>query len=175
MTHSSNSEKRIRLAVRSVDALLDGEGSPVVEPRIHPDAAEAIWTEAVRAKNAGAFEICLTVPAADEARIPEAAAAIHHHFQRRGEDLGEELREIFREGRRSLAIGLLVVAGLIAASEGLLYLNASRLMYVLSESLIIIAWVALWHPAELLLYAHFPVRQQKKTAQALARAAVRLA
>jgi hypothetical protein len=35
--------------------------------------------------------------------------------------------------------------------------------------MIIVAWVAIWSPAELLLYAHLPVRRRRNLAQALAR------
>lgn len=119
-------------------------------------------------------QVEVEVPSDENSRQAEVAAAIHRHFEKETVEFKQELRCVFREGWRSLAIGLLVVAVLIAASEALLYLNANRLMQVLSESLVIIAWVALWHPAELLLYAHFPIRRQLRAARALAQAAVKL-
>jgi hypothetical protein len=66
----------------------------------------------------------------------------------------------------------MVVAPLLAGSEAILFLGNGRLVTTLSESMIIFAWVAMWSPAELLLYAHLPVRRHRNLAQALARAGV---
>ena len=41
-----------------------------------------------------------------------------------------------------------------------------------SESLTVFAWVAMWRPAELLLYEHWPVRRKRRLAQRLAQAEV---
>lgn len=164
----------ICLRVRSVDALLDAGGSPLLEPRLHPEFAEAVWREALRKPKAAGFQLEVTVPAADVERHREVSEAIHFHFLKQQREFAEELREIFRDGRRSLFIGLLVVALLLMLAEAIPYLWERRLAYAVSESLIIVAWVVLWHPAELLLYSHFPVRKHRRLAGELAEARVSL-
>jgi len=42
----------------------------------------------------------------------------------------------------------------------------------LSRGLVIVAWVALWRPAELLVYDHLPLRKQRKLARKAAEADV---
>jgi len=164
----------IRLSVRSVDALLDAEGSPLLEPRLHPEFAAAVWSEALQKKTPAAFQLELTVPPPDLERQSEVAEAVRFHFGKRQQEFAEELRALFQDGRRSLIIGMLVVALLLTLAEAIPYLWERRLAYAVSESLIIVAWVVLWHPAELLLYAHFPVRRHLKLAGQLAAAKVSL-
>ena len=164
----------IQRKVRSVDALLDEDGSPLVEPRIHPEVAESIWKEALLQRRRPHFAIELTVPNGEPNPQSAVTDAVHFHFAQRAAESAEELRDVYREGWRCLGIGLIVAVLLLLASEGLVYIDSTRISQLLSESMIILAWVALWHPAELLLYAHFPVRHQLRTAQALARADVRL-
>jgi hypothetical protein len=174
MSDSATSSSPIRLALHSVDGLLDAEGSPLAEPRLHPEFAHAVWSEALQSKSTSGFHLELTVPIADSHRQAEVAEAVRFHFQNRQSAFGEELRALFQDGRRSLVIGLLVVALLLTLAEAIPYLWERRLAYAVSESLIIVAWVVLWHPAELLLYAHFPVRRHRKLAGALAEARVAL-
>lgn len=171
---SSQTEKVIVREIRSVAGLLDVEGSPLVEPRIHPDAAESIWAEALREKKAAGFAIEFRVPSGEEFRAGEVQTAVRCHFERRRIELEEELRNLFQDGWRSLGIGLLVVAALLAIAEAIPYFGSGRAVMALSESLIILAWVALWHPGDLLLYAHFPVRHHLRLAKVLAQAEVTL-
>lgn len=175
MSDSAILPTTIRLSLRSVDGLLDADGSPLAEPRLHPEFAHAVWSEALQSKSDSRFQLELTVPAADSHRQAEVAEAVRFHFQNRQREFAEELCALFKDGRRSLVIGLLVVALLLTLAEAIPYLWERRLAYAVSESLIIVAWVVLWHPAELLLYAHFPVRRHRKLAGALAEARVALA
>jgi len=164
----------ICLHVRSVDELLDADGSPLLEPRLHPEFAATVWTEALRRNKAASFQLEVTVPPADAERHAEVSEALRFHFLKQQREYADELRGIFRDGRRSLCIGILVVALLLMLAEAIPYLWERRLAYAISESLIIVAWVVLWHPAELLLFAHFPVRKHCRLAGELAAARVSL-
>lgn len=164
----------ITLSVRSVDALLDREGSPMLDPRIHPDASAAICSAALRDRKMVHPRIEIFVPRSDLSREQEVRAALSAHFQNEAEKAALELSENSRDGRTNLLFGILVVALLLAFSEWLARLGEGRLFTVLSESMIIIAWVTLWIPAEALLFAHFPIRRKKRMALALARAHVTL-
>lgn len=50
--------------------------------------------------------------------------------------------------------------------------NAGTLMSAVRESLTIFAWVAMWKPAELWLYAHWPERYWRTLLLRLSRASV---
>lgn len=172
MNSFQSPENPITLDISSVDDLLDADSSPLNELRLHPDVAEAIWTQALQQPKKEKVRIELIVPTDEVARGAEVTKAIHYHFAKRTVDFKEELREIFKDGWRSLAIGLLVVAALLAISEGIPHFGSGRTVTALSESLIILAWVAIWHPGDLLLYAHFPVRNHLRLAKVLAQAKV---
>jgi hypothetical protein len=63
---------------------------------------------------------------------------------------------------------LLAVAKLVVFAEWLQVFSQGRFYKYLSESLIIIGWVTLWKPIELLLFDHFPIRRRRNLARALA-------
>lgn len=165
-------EIALRLAVRSVDRLLDIDSSPLAGPGIHPEVARAIRAEAAEHPRRSRFRIEVAVPAADLGRQPEVETAIQTHFREELAECREELRSIAHKGRWTFALALLAVGLLIAVSEAVLLLGDSRLFTILSESLIIVAWVSLWGPAETLLFARFPVLRQRDLANALATARV---
>lgn len=84
------------------------------------------------------------------------------------EDAEKELGEIFRNGRVSLFVGFLAVGLLMGITELLLLVGeGSATVRAITESLIIVYWVILWRPAELLLYEHFPTRRRLRAARAL--------
>jgi hypothetical protein len=160
----------LRLEVRSVDELLDAAGSPLLGPRIHPEVARAIHAQAAGHPRGTRFRIEVVTPAGDSSRGAEVEAAIRTHFREEADDAEKELHELAHKGRWSFLIAILVVALFIGLSEAVLRLGEGRVVTVLSESLIIVAWVTLWGPAETLLFARFPVRRQRDLARSLAEA-----
>lgn len=165
----------IRLEVRSVERLLNPESSPFPGPRLDPAAGERILKMALTLPRAASFIVELTVPAADLGREGEVRQALDVLAREAMEDAEKELREIFRNGRFSLFIGFIAVALLMVLTELLLLVGGeSATVRAITESLVIVYWVILWRPAELLLYDHFPVRRRRRAARALARAELRL-
>jgi hypothetical protein len=162
----------LHLAVRSVDRLLDIDSSPLAGPGIHPEVARALRAEASEHHCRSRFRLEIAVPAADLGRQPEVETAIQTHFQEELAECREELRMLAYKGRWTFALALLAVGLLIAVSEAVLLLGDGRLFTILSESLIIVAWVSLWGPAETLLFARFPVLRQRDLANSLATARV---
>jgi hypothetical protein len=165
----------IRMEVRSVDQLLDPENSPFPGPRLDPAAGERILNMARNSPKATNFIVEFTVPVADLGREDEVRKALDVLAWEAMEDAEKELREIFRNGRFSLFIGFIAVALLMVLTELLLLVGGeSATVRAITESLIIVYWVILWRPAELLLYDHFPVRRRRGAARALARSELRL-
>lgn len=165
-------ETKIKLEVHSVEQLLDKNGSPIVEKRIHPEVAKVIWEEAQEEPYSERFVIEVTVPEADVTRSAEVGEAIRYHYFWESDNAKEEIRETLKEGRIGLGVGMIVVVFLLAASEAIFLLGSGRFMAAVAESLIIFCWVAIWSPAELLLYAHLPIRRRRKLAQKLTEAKV---
>lgn len=121
------------------------------------------------------FTIAVHLPP-EEATKAEAARigeAFEHYFRYRTEIAKQEWRELFRVGRRSLAIGLAVLAACLAASQTLAKLLPNAVAArVVEESLIIVGWVANWRPIEIYLYDWLPIRRRIRLFERIAAAKV---
>jgi hypothetical protein len=107
----------------------------------------------------------------DEAR--KLQTAIHEHFARKQELATRQLRNLLRHGWISLLIGLTFLGMLLGLSEVIVpQMTASPLASILSESLVIGGWVALWRPLEIFLYDWWPIAGQRKTYALLTRTPV---
>lgn len=164
----------LTLKIHSVERLFDDDGSPLIGTGIHPDAAQALRAEALRHKPGTAFRIAVTAPAGDLAREAEVQTAIRNHFTQEAEDVRYELAEIYRDARQSLGIGLVLAVLLLVFSDLLFEWKAQHLAESVARALIVLSWVALWHPAEAFLYTPLPVRRRLRIAQSLSRARVAL-
>jgi hypothetical protein len=110
---------------------------------------------------------------------PDEAAilrdAIHEFFARRAAETRRRLRELFRRGRTSLAIGLGVVAASILIGDAVVtYFRGSRWADIVRESLLIGGWVAMWRPLEVFLYDWWPIRADAQLFDRLSAAPVRI-
>ncbi|MFO1185713.1 MAG: hypothetical protein U1E56_13160 [Bauldia sp.] len=109
-----------------------------------------------------------------EAQSHEAAHlpdAIRRFFAYRADGKRMELRELLRLGRRSLGIGLVVLA-LCSAIGELLLRAVPDGPGVLREGILILGWVANWRPLEIFLYDWWPLTRQQGLFRRLAAAAV---
>jgi len=89
--------------------------------------------------------------------------AVHDHFRRRALATWASLRRLFRVGRISLVIGLGFLLLAIVVGESVASLVSSkRHATLVEESLIIVGWVALWHPLGIFLYDWWPIRAEAK-------------
>lgn len=164
----------IALAVRSVDALLERDGSPLPGPGIHPAVAGELRYEAAKTPKRAPLRIVVSVPADEQPRRAEVEAAVHAHFQGVASKVSQQLRDVAAEGRWSFALALLAVTVVLLVSEAILAVGQTRFADALSKGTIMIAWVIMWRPTETLLYARFPLRRERALAQRLADAAVEL-
>lgn len=95
--------------------------------------------------------------------------AVDDYFGRRAQAKRRELRKLFRTGRISLVIGLLFLAGAVALSRALgSLISHEGYAWLVSESLIIGGWVALWRPMEIFLYEWWPIRADVRLFERLA-------
>ncbi|MGA8898611.1 hypothetical protein [Bradyrhizobium sp.] len=108
---------------------------------------------------------------ADLARdLPEA---LGKYFAGRAAVIQGDLNELFRIGRRSLAIGVaILIACLLGANlvSGLLADAPSR--RIVQESFLILGWVANWRPLEIFLYDWWPIVRRRDLYRRLSVAAI---
>lgn len=102
-------------------------------------------------------------------------AAIHDHFSRRSTHLQRELRRLLRRGFVSLIIGLSFLAVMLVTAQVLgRLLGELALARILREGLLIIGWVAMWKPLEILLYDWWPILAERRLFDRLSRIRVRI-
>jgi hypothetical protein len=99
--------------------------------------------------------------------------AFNRYFGGRAIVVERDLNELFRIGRRSLAIGasILVACFLLAHMSGS-YLTEPAVRRLAEESFLILGWVANWRPLEIFLYDWWPLAHRRDLYDRLAAATV---
>lgn len=108
----------IEVRVRDIGQLFNSlDPSPFTERDLDEDAEAYIVGWAREVDMNGPFRIVVHLPAqeVEKARQRDLASAIGHYFEYRAGMLERDLRDLFRVGWRSLAIGM----GVLAISIGL--------------------------------------------------------
>jgi hypothetical protein len=86
----------------------------------------------------------------------EVGEAIQNFFRYREQAARADLRQVLRIGRLSLVVGLSFLAVCMTLAIWL-FNGDSVVQLTLHEGLVIIGWVALWRPTEILLYDWWPL------------------
>jgi hypothetical protein len=123
------------------------------------------------------FSIVIHLPE-KEARSEQPQAldtALHQYFSYRADWISKELKELFRIGRYSLAIGLAALAVCVVLSRiAQSAAGNGDLGRFVSEGLIILGWVANWRPIEIFLYDWWPLVRRGNLYRRLAAANVKI-
>ena len=82
----------------------------------------------------------------------EITRAIHAHFQAQHAQCRRRYRRRMRQGMRFLFTGLAVLTATLLARAILVNPGNSKVLVAISEGLLIIGWVAMWRPIEVLLF-----------------------
>jgi hypothetical protein len=113
-----------------------------------------------------------------QASTPEAhelEAALTQYFGYRARSIELDLKELFRIGRRAMAIGLAVLSfSVITGQTVAATFPLSPIGSVIQESLLIFGWVANWRPIEIFLYDWWPIVLRRNLYQRLSAARVEL-
>ena len=138
---------------------------PFREKDLDANAEEFIVSWARELPPDQALKIIVHVPET-QASTPEARelnAALTRYFDYRAQATARELRELFRIGRRALAIGLTVMSLCVIASQAVTErLTSHPLGRFFDESLTIFGWVANWRPIEIFLYDWWPLLYMRR-------------
>jgi hypothetical protein len=120
-----------------------------------------------------ALRICVQL---DHAGAEDAAlvrAAFAENFRQAAASERRAVRRLFRDGRISLVIGLVFVAAAILISESIMVVTSdSAYSRIIADSVVIGAWVALWHPINIFLFEWWPIRRRAVLYDRLAAAEV---
>lgn len=166
----------IELKVEKVGQLFDSlDPMPFRERDLDRRAEDYIVGWARELPRKAPVRILVHMPAeeasGDHARM--LAPAVERYFGYRADTLTNDLKEMFRIGRYSLGIGLLVLAlcmiigRLVARAQW-----AGEFGALFNEGLIILGWVANWRPIEIFLYDWWPIVRHRNILRRLAKAEI---
>jgi hypothetical protein len=166
----------IELKVRDIGQLFQSlDPLPFRERDLDAAVEEYVVAWAREQGAARPIRIVVHLPA-DEARREEAkhiGDAIRNYFAYRAEAVRWELKELFRVGRVSLAVGLAMLAACVfLGAEVSSRVGQGYVGRFFDEGLIILGWVANWRPIQIFLYDWWPLARQRRLHERLAGAAI---
>jgi hypothetical protein len=88
--------------------------------------------------------------------------AIRGHFRHELDKLERRVRNHVRHAQLTLAAALVVLVIFLTGAELTSMMPAGHVRQILHEGFVIIGWVAVWRPLELLLYDWWPLVQQRR-------------
>jgi hypothetical protein len=165
---------RIELRLSKLDQLFNSlDPSPFLERDLDDDAEEYIvdWARELPADLP--IRIVVHVPPEESTKAKEAGieAAINRYFEYRAKATSSDLRELFRNGRRYLAIGVPILVVCLFTSHWLRAMfGEGPLPRTFEESLVIVGWVANWKPIQTFLYDWWPLKRRRDLYHRLAQA-----
>lgn len=141
------------------------------------DAEEHITDWAEELPKHTPIRIAVHLPPAECARYAAAdvGAVIANCFDDRVRAQSKALRDLFRDGRLALLIGITILSAcLLLAVQFSLRLGEGTLSRILQESMVILGWVVIWKPAEIFLYDWLPIVRRRALYRRIAAATVTL-
>lgn len=167
-------EVRIRELAQLFNSL---DPSPFHERDLDGDAEEYIVGWARELPSDASLRIVVHLPHEEALKAQDRGlnTALTNYFAERAAMQQRELNELFRVGRRYLLIGFLVlIVCLLGSHLARTRLGSGPLASIVSESLILVGWVANWKPIETFLYDWWPLKRRRDLYRRLARARVEL-
>jgi hypothetical protein len=171
-----NAENMIEIRVNEIAQLFHTlDPFPFREKDLDREAEEYIvgWARELPANRP--FRIVIHFPQ-DEAQTKAAGElreAFGRYFSGRADVIQGDLNELFRIGRRSLAIGVAILfLCLFSAQFAAAYLGDLAFRRIVEESFLILGWVANWRPLEIFLYDWWPIAHRRDLYRRLSVAAI---
>lgn len=168
----------IEIKVNSPEQLLNSlDPSPFRVRDLDEKAADYIIGSAKELNANGDMRLFIELPPEQAERdlTQELPEAIRNSFSDRSRVARRNLRELFRTGRISLAIGLIVLATCIFVVQVIEQFGGETTIgRTLEQGLFIVGWVAIWRPLEIFLYDWWPIKRQIDLLDRLSRIQVTL-
>lgn len=165
----------ITIRIKSITELLFSEGAAFTgNKKIRPEAEEYILDEA------GKIKLSMNLALIIHVREPfsstdNATAAIRDHFKHKKDKSERSFKRVLQTGWKSLFIAITFLAFVVTITLGMSnFFKDSGFMITLREVLVIIGWVALWRPADILLYEWRPFKKESKLFHRLANCDIRI-
>jgi hypothetical protein len=165
----------IEIRLREVRQLFHTlDPAPFREKDLDDDAARYLLEACREAGTHRPVRLVVHLPATEAAgeaarTLPEA---VHNFFAYRERQTRADVLQLLRYGAVSLAIGLGFLVACLSLRRALAAIPVALDRTILDEGLLILGWVAMWRPTELLLYDWWPLARRRALLRRLADAPV---
>jgi hypothetical protein len=162
-TSSSAPVHKLALRVREIAQLFNSmDPTPFLNKDLDPHANEFIESWASTHPLNSRFHLTIHLEQWPENENPTEVIteAIHNHFIYQAERTRRRLRQVLKQGRTSLVIGILFVSLCLIAADFIGDLGAGAGYHIAHESLTIVGWVAMWRPMQIFLYDWWPIQRR---------------
>lgn len=165
----------IELRVSDFSQLLQLNPPPLGDGSLTAESENYILRKAKRLPAHQPIRIQIDAPpdATNPDSLSDVAGAITSHFKVRAYEESQDVRELFRYGRKALLIGFVTLSTCLFMAWYFSYnLTTSPITRLMQESFIILGWVSMWRPIEIFLYDWLPLYRRRKLCLRLADAKV---
>jgi hypothetical protein len=154
----------IAIPLDTVDQLVEPcPPSPFRRRRLREEAEKFLIERVTALPKRTAVKLLVVLPESEAPQADMVAEAIHEHFNYLRLETDAKLKRMWRFGWRSLAVAIAFLTVAIAVVQLMRrYLPEGTLSSVAIEGLIILAWIALWRPGDLLLYERYPLQRDAR-------------
>ena len=153
-------KQRVELELRNVNALFNSmDPAPFHEKDLDRDAEEFIvsWMREYPLGTPVTLRVHLVEWPVEDPTLT-IRDAVQHYFAYRGQLIDMEFRQLMKQARTSLLIGLSFLVLCLLSSNYFLSGREGTVFSILRESLTIAGWVAMWRPMQMYLYDWWPLR-----------------
>jgi hypothetical protein len=166
----------IMLRLRELAQLFNSmDPSPFVERDLDADAEEYImsWAHELPADRDLELVIQLSLPAPAD-RVAGVEDAVRRYFAARATIKRLEFGQLMRRGRLSLVVGSIFLASCLLLGQLVAKSSGGPVADIIREGLTIAGWVAMWRPLEIYLYDWWPLFEERRRLDLLAKIRVRI-
>lgn len=164
-TLSGSNAVAIEIRLSSLQHLFNSlDPSPFHDKELDREAEEYIVGSADEYPLARPLRLVMLMPAANVSAADQGIVqqAVANYFAYRGRETDRRLRFQLREGRFSLAIGVLFLLVCVLIRQLAMGIDGATLSQIVAEGFLILGWVAMWRPLQIFLYDWWPIRHQSR-------------
>jgi hypothetical protein len=155
----------IDIELKTAHQLFDvRDPAPFRQRDLSADAVDYIVGAAEEIPAPKPFNVVFWVSEPPTEKLPDATIveAVRSHFSYEQDRLERRIRQHLRQAELTLLAGLVALVVFLTLAELATMLTNLHLRQILREGLIIIGWVAIWRPLELLLYDWWPLGERRR-------------
>jgi hypothetical protein len=156
-----NGQYCVDVKLDSVAQLFDNrDPAPFRERDLDPALVEYLIDAAEDLAPHGPFRLVFWSP--NELRADDVSHAFHAHFEDELQRLRRGRRRQRRIGQVALLIAITLLVVLQTLAQLVARLSAGSIRDAVREGLVILSWVVLWRPVDVLIYEWLPIRRQRR-------------